>query len=167
MSSSKKVDIIMPVRNNKQETKDAVMSIIKNTLYLNWELIIVESESTDGTDKILDKLAEKYENIRVFHTKKEGITKAINYGISKSRRGSDIYLTQNDVILPKLYKRDWLTILVEIAEKYKPGLITTIDAGGIDTVGDYLKGFHWVGTWSLYLPRDTINKLGYYEENDN
>jgi FkbM family methyltransferase len=161
----RKVSIIMPVRNNKQETKDAIMSIINNTEYKNYELIIVESESDDGTAEMCDKLSKKYPIIKVYHTKKEGITKAINFGILHSDKTSDIYLTQNDVIHPNLYRRDWLTVLVNIREsKDNIGLITTLYAGGIDEAGDYLKNLRWVGTWSMYIPRETINNIGLFDE---
>jgi glycosyltransferase involved in cell wall biosynthesis len=162
----RKVDIIIPVRNNPKETADSINAILENTLYSDYQIIIVESESTDGCDKLVDELQNLHpDKIKVFHTKKEGITKAINFGIKNSREGSDIYLSQNDVILPKLYKRDWLGVLVWIAENYpNVGAVTTLKGGGIDTAGDYLRGFHWVGTWSLYIPRDVINKLCYYEK---
>lgn len=159
----KKVTIIMPVYNNKQETDDAINSIVENIHYPNYELIIVESESTDGTAESVDAWAGG--KIKVFHTKKEGLTKAINFGIKNSDPESDIYLTQNDVIHYKLYKKDWLTWMVKASEQFpEAGLITTLAGGGTDTKGDYLLGLNWVGTWSMYIPRNTINKVGLFDE---
>lgn len=158
------VSIIMPVRNNIIETNDAIESIVKNTGYSNWELIIIESESTDKTDELCDLWQEEYsDRIRVFHTKKEGITKAINKGI-KEAGNNDVMLTQNDVILPNLYGRDWLTEMVKGIKKEKCGIVTTIHAGG--TAGQlYVNDFQWAGTWSLLIPRTTLNKIGNFDEN--
>jgi len=161
----RKVDIVIPIRNNPKETEDALNAILNNTLYPNYKIIIVESESTDGCDKLVDEFEKKYpDKIKVYHTPKNGITRAINYGINHSRDNSDVYLTQNDVLVPKLYKRDWLSVLVRYAELNVYGLITTIAGGGKDITGDYIRDFRWVGTWSLYIPRATINKMCFYEE---
>ncbi len=121
-----------------------------------------------GTNLVCDNYAKKYDNIKVIHTKKEGITKAINVGIIAAGE-LDVYLSQDDVILPNLYGRDWLTILVE-ASKTKDkngklvGAVTTINAGGVSGP-TFLDGMKWVGTWSLFLPRRTINKIGLFDEN--
>jgi glycosyltransferase involved in cell wall biosynthesis len=157
-----KVAIILPCMNSGVHLKPALDSIINNTKF-PFRLILVESESKDGTDKLCDEYAKYQSNVKVIHTKREGITKAINIGIKETSNDEDIYLTQDDVILPALYKRDWLTILNDISKNEEVGLITTINGGGISTY-EYLNGFNWFGTWSLYIPRRTINKISYYEE---
>ena len=161
----KPVAIILTCYNSGEHLRHAIDSIINNTDY-PFKLILVESESTDGTNEVCDRYAKYFKNINVIHTKKEGITKATNVGI-RAAGDLDVYLTQDDVILPNLYKRDWLTILVEASKmkvkKRKIGAVTTIQAGGIS--GPTFKdGLKWVGTWSLFLPRKTINKIKYYEE---
>ena len=127
---------------------------------------MVESESTDGTNLVCDNYAKKYDRIQVIHTKKEGITKATNTGI-RAAGDLDVYLTQDDVILPDLYRRDWLDILVRVAEFKKKdkdfGVITTINGGGISGP-TYVDKMQWVGTWSLFLQRKTINKIGLFDE---
>jgi len=159
--SSSEVAIILPVHNSGKHLAPAIDSIIDNTEH-PWKLIIVESESTDGTAELCDKYA-KDDRIEVHHTKRGGITKAINLGIDKAG-DLDVYLTQDDVILPNLYNRDWLNELVKISEEKNCGAIRTIMAGGVDMSGDYWKGFKWTGTWSLYLPRSTIDKVGKFDE---
>lgn len=154
-----KVSIILPCYNSGEHLKYAIESIINNTKH-PYELILVESESTDGTDKVCDEFAKR-DNIRVFHTKKEGITKAINFAIDQT--DNDVYLTQDDVILPNLYGRDWLETLVNFSKQENCGVVTTINAGGVSG-REYLNGFRWVGTWSLYIPRKTINKIGKLDE---
>lgn len=158
---NKPVAIILPCYNSGKHLKHAIESILR-TKY-PYKLILVESESTDGTAKLCDDYAQEYDFIWTLHTKKEGITKAINKGIDMAG-DLDVYLTQDDVILPRLYKRDWLTILNSISKKDDCGIVTTLNAGGIDTVGHYLKGYSWTGTWSLYIPRKVINLIGKLDE---
>lgn len=161
-SNSTKVSIIMPVMNSGKHLKPCIDALINNTHYPYWRLIIIESESTDGTAELCDEYAKNYNNIEVYHTPREGITKAINFGIKKAENDS-VYLHQDDVIIPNLYGRDWLTELVTISKLANCGLVTTIRAGGISGP-TYLDGLNWVGTWSLYIPRKTINEVGLFDE---
>lgn len=164
MDTTTNVTIILPCYNSNKHLSAAVDSIRDNTEYPNWKLYLIESESNDGTAELCDDYVKCNNNIFVFHTKREGITKAINFGISKADPQSDVYLTQDDVIIPKLYGRDWLTELVKISKQENCGAVTTINAGGISGPS-YLDGFKWTGTWSLYIPRKTINKIGILDEN--
>jgi len=70
------------------------------------------------------------------------------------------------VIVPKLYGRDWLYEMSETAKKENIGIVATINGGGISGSG-YLNGLRWIGTWSMYIPRRTINKVGLFDENMN
>ena len=126
-------------------------------------VILVDGGSTDGTVEVCNAYAAEYDNIKVYHTKKEGITKAINFGIVKAG-DKDVYLTQDDVIHPDLYGRDWLTMLVKGTEKERCGMVGTLQAGG--TSGQlYVKDMQWAGTWSLLIPRSTLNRIGHFDEN--
>ncbi len=161
--SLSKVAIVLPCYNSGEHIKFAIRSIIQNTQY-PYKLILVVSKSEDKTEEICDAWQEACpDKIKVIKCKREGITKAINLGI-KAAGNDNIYLTQDDVILPNLYGRDWLNELVKISKNIKKcGLITTIWGGG--TSGPtYLDGFKWAGTWSLFIPRSTINELKFYEE---
>jgi len=155
------VSIILPCHNSGKYLWPAIRSILFNTQH-PFELILVESESTDGTNERCDKFAEKYENVKVIHTPKEGITKAINKGI-KLAGDNDVYLTQDDVILPDLFERDWLTALVDLSKTEGCGIVTTLNAGGVSGPS-YLQGLSWVGTWSMFIPRKTINEVGDLDE---
>lgn len=157
----KEIAIILPCRNSKRVIGRAIESILR-TRY-PFKLIIVESESTDGTAELVQDYAKRFNEIEVYHTKKEGLVKAINFGINKAG-DRDVYLTQDDAILPELFARDWLTEMVKIKRTHKDvGLITSIRGGGIS--GDlYVNGFPWIGTWSMYIPRETIDKIGLFDE---
>ena len=53
-----KVSIIIPAYNAEKYLEATVQSAIDQT-YKNIEIIIVNDESTDGTEKIIKKLIEK------------------------------------------------------------------------------------------------------------
>lgn len=155
------VAIIIPTKDNIAQLKNAVNSILYHTSY-TYRLIIIESESTDGTAEYTDELARRYSFIKVYHTKAEGSIKAVNFGILKTQ-DEDIYLTQDDVIIDsKGY--NWLRIMNLEAQKLEVGIVTTL--GGIGVSGNtYYEGLRWVGTWSMYIPRTTINLIGIFDPN--
>jgi glycosyltransferase involved in cell wall biosynthesis len=126
------------------------------------ELILVVAKGKDRTEEIALQGQKDDARIKVFVTEKEGLVKAMNYGI-KQAGDNDVYITQPDVIIPSLYKRDWLQVLAEAKENPNVGLVTTI-AGWGKSGPDYLDGFKWVGTWSMFIPRETINIVKFYEE---
>jgi len=147
--------------NSGDHIAPAIDAIIKRTRH-PFKLIIVVSESTDNTAAICDHFASICPNIEVHHTKKEGGLKAINYGM-KVAAPYDVYLTHTDVIHPKLYRKDWLTEFVAYSRFKDCGAVTSLN--GMGTSGpDYVDGFKWIGTWSWYIPRKTIDKIGYFDE---
>ena len=159
---SDKISIILPCRNSGEHLRAALNSIIDNTEYPSWELIIVDSSDDDVTRDIIEEFLEKDKRVRALFTPREGITKALNKGIREAG-DNDVYLTEDDVVLPNLYGRDWLTIINKVSKLKDCGVVTTI-AGGNKSDDMYVDGFHWAGTWSLYVPRRTLEIVGLFEE---
>jgi teichuronic acid biosynthesis glycosyltransferase TuaG len=71
------VSIVMPVYNGEAFIREAIESVIRQT-YPNWELIIVDDGSTDGSRDIIAKFQDKDDRI-------VGLENDENLGISASR----------------------------------------------------------------------------------
>ena len=62
-----KVSVIIPVYNAEKYLKNAIESVINQTIgFENIELILVDDNSTDESPKIILDYSEKYENIVSF-----------------------------------------------------------------------------------------------------
>ena len=157
-----KVTIILPVYNEIKYLPHMIETLYYSTNF-PFKLIIIDGYSTDGTEKYIDDLYNTMNNVEYYKVKRKGLVNAINFGIKKAGN-SDIYLTQSDVIHFKLFKRDWLKEMHKIAKKEDVGLVMGIAGGGISGP-DYLKGQRWAGTWNTYLPKRTIKKVGFLDEN--
>ena len=92
-----KVSMIMPVYNSDQYLREAVDSVIRQDLD-DFELILVDDGSTDGSGKICDEYAAAYPNIRVIHQENRGICAARNRGLDIAD-GEYIGFCDNDDIL--------------------------------------------------------------------
>ena len=63
-----KISVIVPIYNSEKYLRDCLDSIIDQT-FLDFELILVDDESTDKSGSICDEYAATDNRIRVFHQK--------------------------------------------------------------------------------------------------
>lgn len=78
MKNNALVSVIMPVYNVKQYVRSALESILNQT-YSNFEFIIIDDDSNDGTFEILKSFKKKDKRIILRRNKKNlGVTKSLN-----------------------------------------------------------------------------------------
>ncbi|MEW6196923.1 MAG: glycosyltransferase [Bacteroidota bacterium] len=80
------VSILMPTFNRANMIGMAIKSILKQN-YENWELLIIDNESTDNTKEEVEKFSKVDERVKYFYVKKNpqiGIADYLNYGINIS-----------------------------------------------------------------------------------
>ena len=75
-----KVNILLSTYNGEQYLKEQVKSIQDQT-YRDWQLLIRDDGSTDGSGLICDDFSEKNTNVRVLHQKNSGHSAARNAGL--------------------------------------------------------------------------------------
>ena len=90
----------MAAYNAEQYIKDAINSVINQT-YDDWELIIVDDGSTDGTATIVDYYAECNSKIKVIHQKNSGTAAAARNSGLKYVSGDYIQLIDSDDMISK------------------------------------------------------------------
>ena len=83
-----KISIITAVYNVKDYLERCVNSVLNQT-YKNIEHIIIEHDSTDGSDELCDKLAKTDKRIKVFHTKNGSVPNSWNIGLDNDLIGRE------------------------------------------------------------------------------
>ena len=78
-----KISVIVPVYNVEKYLPRCIDSILSQT-FTDFELLLIDDGSTDGSGKICDAFAEKDSRIRVFHQDNRGVSVARNLGIFHS-----------------------------------------------------------------------------------
>lgn len=101
----KKISIIVPVYNTKKYVGRCIDSIISQ-IYSDWELILVDDGSTDGSLDILKSYEKKEPRITVIRQKNRGPGIARNRGISQAVGEYIVFVDSDDVI-----QQDYLTRL--------------------------------------------------------
>ena len=76
----KKLSIIIPIYNTKNELEKCLTSICNQT-YQNLEIICIDDGSTDGSEKITDEFAKNDSRIIVIHQENAGESNARNTGL--------------------------------------------------------------------------------------
>ncbi|MBR3628037.1 MAG: glycosyltransferase family 2 protein [Elusimicrobia bacterium] len=114
------VSIIIPCFNALEYTKQCIESVLLQT-NINYELILINNGSTDGTKEYFKtlkrslKINKKLNKVTIIQAIKNlGVAKALNLGISKST-GKYVCYLNNDVIVTK----DWLKKILKAAKSDK------------------------------------------------
>lgn len=114
------VSIIIPNKDEKETLKDCIESIRKKTEYENYEIIIVENNST--TEEIFQYYKELSQDprIRLLRWKKEFNYSAINnYGVSHAR-GEYLLFLNNDV---KIITPGWIREMLGVCQRPEVGAV--------------------------------------------
>ncbi|WP_197995474.1 glycosyltransferase [Gimesia algae] len=100
-STAPAVSVIVLTYNNLELTHKCLESLMELTHYPDWELIVVDNASSDGTQTYLQDFSEKYENVKVILNEENvGFAAGNNVGIEKSR-GEYVVLLNNDTYVTK------------------------------------------------------------------
>ena len=127
------ISIVLLCYNNWNLTKRCIESVLNNSNYTQFEIIIVNNNSSDQTQKELNRLYRNVANIKIVHNK-------ANYGFAIGMNIGALYakyeyliLLNNDTVVCK----DWLYPLVKplILKNYSMGSPIT------NNCGNYVKQF--------------------------
>lgn len=134
---SKLVSVIVPVYNTKAYLDKCINSILNQT-FTDFELLLVDDGSTDGSGEVLNEYAKKDSRIRVFHKENGGSSSARNLAV-KEAKGEYLSFQDSDDYCDK----DFLECLTApILEARKAGkkapLIIQVGRSEIDEDGNHL-----------------------------
>lgn len=107
------VSIIMPAYNCEKYICEAVESVLTQT-FVDWELIIIDDCSLDGTYHCMRELEKKDKRIRILKNKKNcGSAATRNYGVKQAKGKWIAFLDSDD-----LWRNDKLEKQFSILKKY-------------------------------------------------
>jgi len=96
--------VIMPVRNGGRYLSEAIESILGQTL-ADFEFLITDDGSTDGTPEVLSRYAERDRRIRLVPRRGEGYLVALNEMLSEARGTFVARMDADDVSMPDRLER--------------------------------------------------------------
>jgi len=179
-----KVSVVVPTYNRKNKLEKCLNALANQTYpKKNYEIIIVDDGSIDGTYEFLKEKQKEIKNLKIFRQNNKGPAAARNLGI-KNAKGKIIFFTDDDVIVPN----NWIEKFLEIFKKY-PEIAAVggyIEASGgtikknifakyeaymsrlVYNMPDkvYIGGFETFGvvTCNAAYKRAVIEEVGYFDE---
>lgn len=111
------ISIIIPVYNVSQYLNECIKSVV-NQSYKDFECILIDDGSSDGSEIICDQWTQHDNRIRVIHQPNQGVSKARNKGIAEAQ-GEYIAFIDSD---------DW------IDSNYLNTLLRPIEESNVDLV---------------------------------
>jgi GT2 family glycosyltransferase/glycosyltransferase involved in cell wall biosynthesis len=114
-----KVSIVVITYNNFNLTVQCVNSILRNTTWPNYQLIVVDNGSDDGTCDYLERLRQEVPSVKIIlNPENRGFAAANNQGLREAN-GDILLLLNNDTVVPK----GWLDPLVHHLRDSSIGLV--------------------------------------------
>lgn len=98
-SATPEISIIVPVYNAGRYLHECVESIIAQT-FTDWELLLVDDGSTDGSHAICDDYAVSDSRIRAIHQPNGGVSAARNSGLDKASGQRIAFIDADDRVEP-------------------------------------------------------------------
>lgn len=147
LSKEKTISVIVPVYNKEIYIGQCIESIL-NQSFVDFELILVDDGSTDGSGEICNEYSKVDSRVKVFHKMNGGVSSARNMGLNNAKGEWVAFVDSDDYI-----KIDYLKGLFDYA------------APDVDLVMSfpevYLKDRSWKIDWydSGVVENDTFYKL--------
>lgn len=137
MSHGPEISAVLPVYNGEAYVREAVESILTQT-FTDFELIIINDGSTDGSGAILRELAAGDPRIVLVERANGGLVSALNEGIERARADLIARMDADDVAMPDRFARQLARMLGEPDLGVLGSFIRIMDkAGRTIRLGDY------------------------------
>ena len=95
------ISVVVPIYNVEKYLRRALDSILSQT-HKDWEAILVDDGSTDGSGSIADEYARRDRRFRVVHKENGGLSDARNAGLQNISGEHLLFLDSDDFLHPQL-----------------------------------------------------------------
>jgi glycosyltransferase involved in cell wall biosynthesis len=105
MAKAPTVSVVMPAYNTAKYLKNAIESVLQQT-FADFEFIIVDDCSTDGTGAIADEYAKGDSRVVVLHNEKNiGVTRSRNRGLDAAKGEFIAKMDADDMSYPQRFEK--------------------------------------------------------------
>ena len=113
------ISIITPIYQAEKYLENLINSIINQT-YHDWELLLIDDGSTDGSAEICNRYAHKDKRIRVFHKANGGVSSARNQAMDMAKGDYLAFADSDDWV-----EANWLEQLYTIAKEQEADIVVS------------------------------------------
>lgn len=151
------ISILTPFKNTAEFLPECIASI-QNQTYKNWELIIVDDDSTDNSFNIVRTFAKSDSRIKLLKSSGNGIIEALRLAFSKSSGNYITRMDSDDIMTPNKLEA-LANNLTKYGKKHvATGLVKYFSADGISD------GYRKYEKWLNKLTEQGTNYSEIYKE---
>jgi glycosyltransferase involved in cell wall biosynthesis len=173
MTAGLSVSVIIPVRNGGPLFAEQLDALVRQTFDGEWELLVVDNGSTDGSEELAESYARKLPVRIVDASDGAGPAYARNVGAARARGRFLAYCDADDVVAD-----DWLSELCAAADPHAivggaydqtainpPDILKVRGSQWLTELPDGPFGFlRFAGSANVLVPRDLLIGLGGWDE---
>lgn len=90
------LSVIIPIYNTVPFLSACVQSVLDQMTVFDYEILLVDDGSADGSFELCDRYEDKHQTIRVIHQQNQGLSMARNIGLRASRGTYILFLDSDD-----------------------------------------------------------------------
>lgn len=102
------LSVIIPVYNVRDYLVRCVESVVAECKSIEYEILLVDDGSKDGSGDLCDELAGQYPSITVLHKPNGGLSDARNYGVTRASGEYVFYLDSDDYLVKNGLKSEFV-----------------------------------------------------------
>ena len=118
MANNIAVSAIIPVHNSDKYLESALKSVVLQDFNKPFEVLVVNNDSTDNSENIIQKYVAKYSNLKLVTTKNLTANETRYEGIKQAKGDYVCFLDSDD-----FYRPDFLQIMYDHAVKTKADVV--------------------------------------------
>ena len=123
------LSVLMPVYNAEQYLEEAIQSILNQT-FADFELIVINDGSTDGSEAMLRSFAQGDQRIKLISRGNTGLTIALNEGLAAAQGKYIARMDSDDVAFPERFAKQ-----VEFLDQHPEHVVVGSRVVLIDSAG--------------------------------
>ena len=100
LKSRPMISVLIPIFNGERYLQESLESI-KSQTFIDFEILLIDDGSTDGSMSILNKFAQHDKRVRVISKTNSGLTDTLNHGLLECRGNWVARMDQDDIASPK------------------------------------------------------------------
>lgn len=152
------ITIIIPIYNSEKYLRTCIDSVLVQS-HTNFEILLINDGSTDGSGRICDEYAQKDSRIKVFHKENGGVSSARNVGLDYAKGEWICFVDSDDTV-----KENYLSNLaanIADADLIISGLIKRNSKKNIYTKEAFPEIICSSKDFNIYMQEYPLSNFGY------
>lgn len=168
------ISVVVLNHNNKKVIRHCLNSLIENNVKYNYEIVVVDNQSTDGSYEMLKK---EYPGVHLYRNIKNGCSSGRNLGALKSTKDYLLFLDSDQWALNKYWLDNYIDIINDDdigaigwtagwfnKKGFSYHTVDNFEYRYMPPIGLYRKDIGYIGTGGLMIKKEFFKQISGFDE---